>query len=53
MAGVEPQVLDGLPGIALDIDTGEDLAKLLIGKWGPSKAVEWALKQPFTGAITD
>ena len=52
-AGVEPQVLDGLPGIALDIDTGEDLAKLLIGKWGPSKAVEWALKQPFTGAITD
>lgn len=46
-AGVEPVILDGLPGIALDVDTGGDLAKLLIGKWGPSKAVDWAVKQPF------
>ena len=46
-AGVEPVVLDGLPGIALDVDTGDDLAKLMVGKWGPSSAVEWAVKQPF------
>ena len=46
-AGVEPVVLDALPGIALDVDTGEDLAKLLLGKWGASKAVDWAVKQPF------
>lgn len=46
-AGVEPVILDGLPGIALDVDTGRDLAKLLIGKWGPSRAVDWAVKQPF------
>lgn len=52
-AGVEPQVLRELPGIALDVDTGEDLAKLLIGKWGPSKAVAWAVNQPFTAMITD
>jgi 2-phospho-L-lactate guanylyltransferase len=48
-AGVEPAILDGLPGIALDIDTGEDLAKLLAGRWGPCRALEWALKQPFAG----
>jgi 2-phospho-L-lactate/phosphoenolpyruvate guanylyltransferase len=46
-AGVEPQVLDCLPGIALDIDTGDDLAKLLIGRWNASRAVEWALRQSF------
>lgn len=46
-AGVEPQILDGLPGIALDVDTSDDLAKLLVGRWGPSRAVDWAVKQPF------
>ena len=48
-AGVEPFVMDGLPGIALDIDTGDDLAKLLAGKWGNSRAIEWARRQPFAG----
>lgn len=46
-AGVEPVILDGLPGIALDVDTGDDLAKLLVGHWGRSRAVDWALQQPF------
>jgi 2-phospho-L-lactate guanylyltransferase len=46
-AGVEPVILDGLPGIALDIDTGADLAKLLAGEWGSSRAVAWARQQAF------
>lgn len=46
-AGVEPVILDGLPGVALDVDTGDDLAKLLVGHWGRSRAVDWALQQPF------
>jgi len=45
--GVEPLVLDGLPGIALDIDTVEDLAKLLAGSFPSgdglaSRTVAWA-----------
>ncbi len=51
-AGVEPVILDGLPGIALDIDTGEDLAKLLAGDWGPSKAIAWAREQPFSRTLS-
>jgi 2-phospho-L-lactate guanylyltransferase len=41
-AGVAPEILSDLPGIALDIDTGEDLAKLLAGQWSESKAIAWA-----------
>jgi len=44
-AGVEPQLLVGLPGIALDIDTGSDLAKLLTGDWPASRAVQWARQE--------
>ena len=51
-AGVEPVILDGLPGIALDIDTGEDLAKLLAGEWAPSRAIEWARKQAFASTLS-
>jgi 2-phospho-L-lactate guanylyltransferase len=40
--GVEPQILTGLPGIALDIDTPEDLAKLLARKDVRTRATDWA-----------
>jgi len=40
--GVEPQILTGLPGIALDIDTPEDLAKLLAREDLRTKATDWA-----------
>jgi 2-phospho-L-lactate guanylyltransferase len=40
--GVEPQILTGLPGIALDIDTPEDLAKLLARPGPETRATEWA-----------
>ena len=45
--GMTASAMDGLPGIALDVDTGDDLAKLLVGHWGRSRAVDWALQQPF------
>ena len=40
--GVEPQILTGLPGIALDIDTPEDLAKLLARDGLETRATTWA-----------
>ncbi len=40
--GVEPQILTGLPGIALDIDTPEDLSKLLARADLVTKSSEWA-----------
>ena len=40
--GVEPLILTGLPGIALDIDTPEDLTKLLARPGQGSKAAAWA-----------
>lgn len=43
--GVEPQILTGLPGIALDIDTPEDLAKLLARSDMETRAMAWARQQ--------
>ncbi|MCA8926782.1 MAG: 2-phospho-L-lactate guanylyltransferase [Alphaproteobacteria bacterium] len=40
--GVEPRILTGLPGIALDIDTAEDLAKLLARQDVSTRATAWA-----------
>ena len=40
--GVEPLILTGLPGIALDIDTPEDLAKLLARTTLTTRATRWA-----------
>lgn len=41
-AGVEPNILKDLPGIALDVDTGEDLAKLLARPELDTLATRWA-----------
>ena len=43
--GVTPQILTGLPGIALDIDTPDDLAKLLAQDGIETRATAWALDQ--------
>lgn len=43
--GVEPRILTGLPGIALDIDTAEDLAKLLARDGLETRATAWARRQ--------
>lgn len=40
--GIDPQILTGLPGIALDIDTPDDLAKLLSRQNLTTRATEWA-----------
>lgn len=41
-AGVEPEIVTDLPGIALDIDTADDLAKLLARADLQTKATIWA-----------
>lgn len=43
--GIQPKIVTGLPGIALDIDTPEDLAKLLARAGLRTRATEWARKR--------
>jgi 2-phospho-L-lactate/phosphoenolpyruvate guanylyltransferase len=42
--GIEPEIVTDLPGIALDIDTAEDLAKLLARSELQTRATDWARK---------
>jgi 2-phospho-L-lactate guanylyltransferase len=50
--GIEPQILTDLPGIALDIDTGEDLAKLLARPNLETRATVWARRQGLAGRLS-
>jgi 2-phospho-L-lactate/phosphoenolpyruvate guanylyltransferase len=45
--GVEPEIVTDLPGIALDIDTADDLAKLLARADLHTKATTWAREGGF------